>query len=97
MSNEFITDDVANLLFEEVLEVTKQVAEEYLNDCDIPVVTRELKESGKIEKISNGYQVYWDADHAEFVHENPSSKGFKWSEKALNENYDKYKKIMEGK
>ena len=94
---DFITDDFADLLFEEVMENAKEVAEEYLNDCDVPVITGKLKDSGRIEKISNGYEVIWDAEYAEYVHENPNSKGFKWSEKALVENYDKYRKMMEGK
>ncbi len=75
-----------------------KAAEELLNDANeiVPVVTGNLKDSGRVESNGNSVKVIYDADYAMYVHENPNGRGYKWLENTMINNMDKYIQIIGG-
>lgn len=87
-----------NELLDEIYENIEEAADQLLKDTKqiVPVKTGELKKSGKIIKQQDGVAVVFDAPHALFVHENPNGRGYKFLERTVTENLNKYHKIIGG-
>lgn len=77
-----IKDAVKQLILPKALEtVADKILIEAKNNC--PVVTGNLKNSGRIIDEREGKTVAFAADYAYYVHENYNSRGFKFLEKAV--------------
>ena len=72
-------DKIAKQLKEQIEDAVqpleKEVAEEILKEAqkNCPVDTGELKRSGFVKKVSEGYTVGFGAEYAMIVHEQPQS------------------------
>lgn len=67
--------EIKGIFEEQADELSKELAEEIKEKSDrmCPVDSGELKKSGYIKEIENGYEVGYSADHAIFAHEQPQS------------------------
>lgn len=89
---------ILNELLDEIFENIEEAADQLLKDTKqiVPVQTGELKASGKIVKQKDGVAIVFDAPHALLVHENPNGRGYKFLERTVTENLNKYHKIIGG-
>ena len=80
---ENVSDDIA----EDVIEATREVAAEMLAAAQerAPVVSGELRDSGRVVDAQDGAQVEFTAEYAAEVHENPESEGFRFLESVIDE------------
>lgn len=91
-----IFEELAKEIVAEAKKNMKTAAEELLHDANnvVPVATGALKASGKVQTTTDGVEVVYDEDYALYVHESPDGKGFKWLERTLVSDIDKYIDII---
>lgn len=94
-------ENIVKALLEEARDNMQKAAKTCLEDAKdiVPVDTGELKQSGKtVIEDDDTIAVVFDAPHAIYVHEMPDQPGYKFLEKSVDQNHQKYDKIiLEGK
>lgn len=91
-------EQLAKEIISEAQDKVMEAAQQLLEDAnrEVPVQTGNLKASGTVVKTPNGAEVVYDAEYAIFVHENPDGRGYKWLERTLDANIQKYEDIIGG-
>jgi hypothetical protein len=65
-----------------------------LSQAVVPVITGNLKSTGKVKTKELTTEVSYDADYATKVHENPNSSHPKYLENPLKENVNTFLKVI---
>lgn len=83
---------IVDKLYKQTLENNMKAAKECLEDTNkvIPVDTGELKASGKVVVEENTATVVYSAPHAIYAHEIPTHTGYKFLERTVDQNRNKY-------
>lgn len=89
---------IVDKLYQQTLSNNIKAAKKCLEDTNkiVPVDTGELKESGKVVTYGNKAEVVYTAPHAIYAHELPYHTGYKFLEKTVDRNREKYHDMIRG-